>query len=246
MTSFDQAQRLRAQQRLVASRAKLEFCAAEPCLDVVREKCTLWLQEVHDDLASVVVRVMEPDGDETVDAEVRVDGEPVEPSGRATWMDPGDHVVHVTLHGTTHQRTVRLPQGSKNHQLLIRLPQSRPRSAPARPTPRAAPKTEEGSSWPLHPAAWVGISLVAASVVVGGVMGGIALERADDCRKQGCTQAEIDNAGTIADVSTGALVVAGVAAAATVAVVVITTVQHEGGSAGVFLSPSRAAFWAHF
>jgi hypothetical protein len=58
--------------------------------------------------------------------------------------------------------------------------------------------------------AYVGVGVGGAALIVGGALGGVVLAERDDlaarCGGAGCTQAEIDSLGTMANASTGTLV----------------------------------------
>jgi len=216
--SFDRAQELRRDGKLVAARKELVACALPHCPDVVERKCSEWLDEVDKTLPTVAI-VVEGTSEQV---QVFVDGEKVDPAslGRATGMDPGPHQVRVEVAGRppVEQRIV-VAEGERNRIVRIDLAASAGPQPDPPPTPTAPKPTEpsEGESSGISPLVWVGFGVAAAGLLVGGITGGVALSKGgeidDACPDGKCTEEQrdtYDSGMTMAHVSTASFAVAGV------------------------------------
>jgi hypothetical protein len=79
---------------LLTARGKLEACARDCPDDVVRAACGKWLQQVKDELPSIVVK--SGYGQLGTDYTLELDGNPVtSAAGEPIDVNPGEHVVRV-------------------------------------------------------------------------------------------------------------------------------------------------------
>lgn len=168
-------------------------------------------------------------------------------------VDPGEHVVRAQLpDGRSVEQRVTLAAGEQQS-VVLALPTAAPSPAPVAPVATPAPVLATPGPSPAPPErsshiAWVyvtgGAGIVA--VAVAGVTGGIALAQRSDassvCNAHGaCTTSQGVNAGneahTMANVETGALVVGGVALAAAL---VLWLTEPRATRTAVALAPGGA------
>jgi len=142
--------------------------------------------------------------------------------GEAIAVDPGDHVVVVTLaDGRSKQQHVTLANGERRV-VVVELPSGPEPSAAVASPPQAPPVAPAAmAAEPSSHRVWIVVSagLGVAGLAVAGVTGGLALAdrstASSDCTGAVCrTQAGADagnTARTLANVETGAIVFAGTA-----------------------------------
>jgi hypothetical protein len=94
--AYESAQQLRFKQKLRLAREQLIVCGHNSCPPVVTKDCTVWLEEVEAELASVVFRVRDTKNRDLPEAHVSVDSENLRDQldGTAVWVDPGPHLFH--------------------------------------------------------------------------------------------------------------------------------------------------------
>lgn len=202
--AYEDAQRLRRDGKLLASRTQLVACSQDACPSVVRKQCTAWLAEVNDELPSVAVRVHGRDGCDRPDASVAVDGTEVTRAadGRTTDLDPGSHVVRATVDDAVTERVVVVSPGERRRIVMIDLapagttcgapiPAPAPRLAPTAPVPPV--RTTEAR--PVPPLVYVLGATGLVSAGVGGTFGVLAWEQKgtlDECKGH-CAQHDVDS-----------------------------------------------------
>ena len=158
-------QTLRKDDKLIAARDKLRMCASDPCPTVVKTHCLKWLNEVEGMIPTAVVRATDASGNDVLDAEVTIDGQPSK-LGHPETLDPGQHVVIVKrANGEQKQENFLLVDGDHARVLSVELPAT---ARATTPTPGAgAPdkseKPAEGHSGGIPAGAWVlgGVGIVA-------------------------------------------------------------------------------------
>jgi hypothetical protein len=137
--AYERAQPLRAQGKLLATRAELLTCAQPSCPEAVASECTRWLREVDDATPSLVPSARDGATD-LVDVRVFLDGKPITErlEGTAFPVDPGEHSLRFERRGAGQVTTrVVMRQGEKNRIVTVQL--AAPTRAPApRPTPPLA------------------------------------------------------------------------------------------------------------
>jgi len=187
---FDAAskgQSLRDQGKLVEAREQFRRCAAQGCPTMVLQDCGGWLADVEKNVPTVVITAKDGSGNDLVDVQVTVDGQPLlsKLTGEALPMDPGPHTFHFTTAAggpgaasTSVDRQVLVKQGDKNQEVSAVLgapPAAPPGAAPVTPapTPTPAPAASSSSAW--RTTGWVlaGVGLV--GVAVGSVFGIVAM-----------------------------------------------------------------------
>ncbi len=185
--AFGAAQTLRKEGRLRASRAQLLICAQPECPSLLTDKCIPWLAEVQAAIPSIVVVATDPEGHDTTEVRVTMDGMVLaeEVTGRAIDVDPGarqfrfDHPQALAI-----EQQLVIVEGDKGRRVELRFeappaPQPvAPVPAPAwRPPPDAPPRG-------MHPLFWVGVTVGAVGLTVGTVTGVVAIAQADDIRER--------------------------------------------------------------
>jgi hypothetical protein len=95
VTSFEEAQKLRKESKLGASREQLLQCVQQACPPVVRDYCRSWLEEVEKAQPTIVIVVRDAQGRDVSDVKITLDGRPVAAPvvGSALPIDPGEHAL---------------------------------------------------------------------------------------------------------------------------------------------------------
>lgn len=115
--AYAQAQESMRSSALRKARDQLKVCARDACLPLIRKDCVAWLDEVNAGIPSVVVVAKDPDGKETFDVRVSVDGEEVASKldVKALELDPGTFKMRFEHAGWSPiEREVVVRQGQKN------------------------------------------------------------------------------------------------------------------------------------
>lgn len=112
--AYQASQELRLDGKLRQAREKAAVCAQDTCPGAVRAGCTKWLRELIDGQPSIVV-VVRSGGADVTDAIIDVDGLRVDTaSGRPVELDPGKHVVRMTMPGEAPvSRDIVVVEGAK-------------------------------------------------------------------------------------------------------------------------------------
>lgn len=125
----EQGQKLRDQGKLHAAREAFLTCSRAVCPALVKTDCAGWLADVDARRPSVVVRAHDPEGRDTAEVRVTLDGSLLSPrlDGRAMPVDPGEHVFRYERGGSppVEQRVI-LREGEQRRVLEVRF-QSQPR-----------------------------------------------------------------------------------------------------------------------
>lgn len=171
--------------------------------------------------------------------EVSLDGQTVS-AAVALLVDPGKHTVIVREEGReVARKEVDVRDGSGTVEVQVDLPGGAPADASADVQPKAEPHTasEEGS---LLPGALV-LAGGAASLIVGGVTGGLAMSAKSDleesCPSGRCPESSreiLDDATRLATASTATFIIGGVLAAGGVTLLIL----RPGGSSSDDAKPA--------
>jgi hypothetical protein len=176
VASFEHAQRLRAETKLLAARAELRACAAEACPSSVTTMCLTWLREVDDALPTVTVGARTENGADVLDVRVWIDGSFVQTSGLPIEIDPGPHTVRgEALGGQSIEEKLIVNAGERNR--LVRLTFR----SPKRRAPEDEPVVPHGSKA-------VPIAMGVASTILVGVGSVLAIQAGSDlgALRSGC------------------------------------------------------------
>jgi hypothetical protein len=226
LESFERAQGLRRESKLLAAHGELVRCARAECPTAVGRQCGQWLAEVEADTPSIVVVASDARGRDCTSVRVIADGRTLSESlsGAEHRLDPGPHRLRFEISEpaggvTTLVEDVVLPVGEKRRRLDVRC---RPPEEPEGP----------GVS-PLTVAALV---VGGAGLALGTVLGVVALDRKSDlesaCAEVGCTQDDIDDGAVLAHASTAAFVAGGVVAAAGAVLLLMDLTRDEAARSG--------------
>lgn len=176
--------------------------------------------------------------------ELVIDGDAI-PAGAQDYprkVDPGRHVIRVAAAGyrqVTEEVTV---DEREEKTVKISLVASSDGDPPVGPDP--APEEAQDGGFEIPVWGWVGFGVGAAGFIVGGITGGLTLanvsELEDDCGGKVCPtrdQARIDDATTVAHVSTAGFVVGGVGVGVGVAALVVALTADETPTRGLSVRP---------
>jgi hypothetical protein len=136
--SYEQAQRYRKDQRLVAAKQELIKCVEESCPAHLRNDCNEWLKDVEKNLATVILGARGEDGTDLVEVEVLVDGVSVAKrlDGRPIETDPGGHVfTFIPRKGIVVERRVDVRVGERNQRVTVEISAPDPRLIVVPPPP---------------------------------------------------------------------------------------------------------------
>ena len=168
------AQRLRLAGKLSAARAQLRICADPACPPIVRDDCTLRIDEVGAAQPTIVLDVKDPDGGDVTGVRVLVDGAVLSDrlDGTALKVDPGEHTFRFEIGGQ--------PPITRSFVIKEAEKQRRERIVLSRDSTPATPPTEPAPSVPSSPLGRQRVIAVAmgsaglAGLVVGGIFGALA------------------------------------------------------------------------
>jgi hypothetical protein len=167
LQAYSDAQRLRKDGKLIASRAELVRCAQDDCPQVTKADCVPWLREVESATPTLVVLAKDRQGRDTADVKVSIDGAVVAErlDGRSIAVDPGAHLLRFE-HGEAPaiEQQLVVQESVKDRQVEVSFavagaaaPSSAPSTAPQPGTD--PPSADAGSSSGLTAAGGVLIGL---------------------------------------------------------------------------------------
>jgi hypothetical protein len=222
--SYDQAQTFRDAKKLLEARDQLRVCAGATCSASVVKECTTWLSEIEPRIPSVQLVATDASGAVLPNVTATVDASPVPRNVDGTsWdVDPGQHTFTVTgPDGAKVAKTAVVLEAQKDQRIIVPL---------TAPEPRRAGK----SLW--RPVGYAVGAVGVAGVIVGAVVGGVALsEKGSDCPTNlGCKPAgTASSIHTLGTVSTIGFVAGGILVAGGVAMVLFAPSKSEPATASV-------------
>lgn len=168
--AFTKTQRLRRDGKLLEARQEAKGCASQTCPGVVQRECERLVEELERAIPSVLLRVRDPSGRETLEVAITLDGAPFKPppAGLAAELNPGSHAFEVSYGGSTPlRRDVVIFEGVKARTIDVSFePPPAPAPVATAPAPPPPPPPE-----PRTPT----LSYVLGGVGVVGVAGFVAL-----------------------------------------------------------------------
>jgi hypothetical protein len=130
--SYEQAQRLRKDGKLVDARAQAAICAADGCPAMLKKDCKQWVAEIAKSIPTVTFRPTDEHGQDVVVAAVYVDDRKVADSidGRPVPLDPGPHRFRFESGDRKTEVTVDVAAGESNRAITATLEPSPPPAPP--------------------------------------------------------------------------------------------------------------------
>lgn len=221
-------------------------------------------EDARKDLAALLPRIPQlhvtVTGADAATSQVMLDDAPLDPSRFDAFfpINPGKHTLTAEANGRKVHEDLDVREGTR-HYVAITLTAQAPVLTAKQEVVVSVPKegtTPAGQRSPLATPGVVALGVGGAGLVLGAVTGGLAITGREEARKscgveydaqQRCATAAagpLHDAQTMARVSTGALVVAGVAAAAGVTLLVLS--RKKDPPVGVAVTPGfvvvRGAF----
>lgn len=148
--AYVQAQELKQSGAFKKAREQLLVCAKDECMAAVKKDCVAWLDEVNASLPSIVIEAKGPDGKETFDVKVTIDGEVVgeKLDVKAIEVDPGTHKIVLEYAGQPAvEQELILRQGQKNKTVEVSFEKKKPeKAAPLVTEPEPAPDADAGAT----------------------------------------------------------------------------------------------------
>jgi hypothetical protein len=133
VTSFEAAQTLRKESKLIASREQLLRCVQQTCPSVVRDYCRSWLEEVDRALPTIVIVARDGEGRDVSHVRMTLDGRPLAQTamGAAVPIDPGEHALRFEHDASppVEQKLVAR-EGEKRREVTVTF-QTTPRAGPS-------------------------------------------------------------------------------------------------------------------
>jgi hypothetical protein len=201
--AHEQAQIERKTGAWTKARKLLAVCGSEQCPAIVQRDCVTWQSELAARQPSVIVAVVRDDNTDVLGAHVTLDGTQLDGQGRATEVDPGEHVVKIEIPGEpTIERRVALREGERGRRVTIRV--AAPRASTRPPV----------ISWVLGGVAVASLGTFAAFAISGK---SDEHELARTCGDR-CSDAQVDDVSRsylIADIALGVAILTAGAAVAT-------------------------------
>ncbi|MBK7580470.1 MAG: hypothetical protein IPI67_09725 [Myxococcales bacterium] len=200
--AYVEAQKLKAESSFVKSREQLILCAKDECLAAVKKDCVAWLDEVNASIPSFVIEAKGPDGKETFDVKVSVDGEVVAEKldVKAIEVDPGTHKLVLEYAGEAPvEQELILRQGQKNKVIEVSFAKktaAKPDAvAEPDPTPEPDPKLDTSKKPPTLSYVLGGVGLVALVGTTYFWLGASSAEKDLEDKKcePNCDQADVDS-----------------------------------------------------
>ena len=237
LAAVSEGQALRLQHKLIEAHEKFHACAASSCPPILQRDCTGFMIDTEKATPTVVLAAKDGGGNDVFDVRVTLDGAPLATKldGDAVAVDPGARTF--TFHfpdGTSIDRQVLVAEGQKARVVSVALapPAAQALTPPvAAPSPSSPPSPSGGG---LRTAGFVVGGAGVATLVVGGVLGGLALSKVNAAKsacgasRGGCADntsasavSEMGTAGTYADGSTGLFIAGGALVAGGITMVLV-------------------------
>lgn len=136
-------QLLRDEGKLVEARQAFLRCAQQTCPRIVQADCLSWADQVARRIPAFRVRALDARGDDALNGQLFLDGEPVALDGRAIAANPGEHELVLVARGLRQERRFLLLESERERVVEVRLPASGP--LPAMSAQRHEPRPPEAS-----------------------------------------------------------------------------------------------------
>jgi hypothetical protein len=172
-------QTLRNRGALLGARDRFLACARDACPEVVRSQCARWLADLEQRTPTIVVRAQDATGRDRADASIAIDGAVAKLDGHPVPLDPGEHVLTVTIDAQKKSEKLLVVEGERTRVVVVRLD-----AAPAAPVNEAPPAEPPSRSVPLG--AWI-VGGVGIAAIGGGVAFALAARSDLDALNASCS-----------------------------------------------------------
>ena len=237
----DEGQVLRDKGELITARERFVRCSAEKCPRLVRTDCANWLADIDTRIPSVVLSAQDPEGNDTADVRVTMDGAPLASrlGARAIPVNPGQHRFRFEREGSPPvEETVILREGERRRAVAVRF------RAPGETAP--PPPSAPASSRPSRAVLTAAIALGGVTLASGGLFAYFAVTAQSDANHlratcmPNCNPADVDAVRTKEIVATVALGT-GIGAVATGILVLVFGPREAPAAASVVMVPGGGA-----
>ncbi len=231
--AYEDAQKLRASGALRASREQLLVCSDPTCPSVTQADCLTWLDEVDRQLPTLLLVVLDENGQDATAVDVTMDGKPLATilDGKALPVDPGPHDLVFTLKdGASTKKSIVVREGEKGRRVEVSFVPEK--AAPLPPEPELGPA--------IHPATWVLGGVGIAGIGLFGVMAGLGLAETSDAESTCAPRCSEDVVGSIETKFLVGDIGLGVGIASLTAAIVVGVVT---GTSGAAPSGSASRAW---
>jgi hypothetical protein len=219
--AFERAQALRLDRKFSAARAGMIECSRARCPASLRRECIKAVEQIDEDMGSIVVRGLDDQGNDVPIDELSIDGAPV-PARRDGWaiaVDPGPHVLRaVAVRHPPAEQSIVVNQGEKNRAVVVPFDSSAAAStAPPLAVTPSRPSTPSDATRRGRPiAAYVASGVAVAAFTTVGIAAISGFRELDDLHaecpvRRSCSEVDVDGVKTrlfVADVAAAVGVVA--------------------------------------
>ena len=122
----ERGQELFRARRLLEAREELAICARDTCPGIVRRDCIGWALEIENALPTIVLKAVDADGHDILQATVTIDDKPVPQAieGKPVAVDAGPHTLRLVRPEGSAEVTFVARENEKGREVTIRLPAS--------------------------------------------------------------------------------------------------------------------------
>jgi hypothetical protein len=195
------------------ARGYFQKCAQSECPAPIPTYCGDWLSDVGRKIPTLVIRVVDADGRDVIDATVLLDDRPTNLDGRAVEVDPGKHRIRIVRPGSKPFETeIIAAQGEKDRIILGKLVAEEP---PRPPLPIPSPPSEPARRG-VPTASWIAWGIGAAglaSFAIFGIKARLDYDSYESSCGRRCTESARDSVATTVTTADVSLVVGLVGAA---------------------------------
>jgi hypothetical protein len=208
MDAASSGQEVRDQGRLMEARAHFQKCAQSECPAPIPTYCGDWLSDVGRKIPTLVIRVVDADGRDVIDATVLLDDGPTNLDGRAVEVDPGKHRIRIVRSGSKpFDMEIIAAQGEKDRIVLGKLVAEEP---PRTALPITSPPPEPSARRAVPTASWIAWGVGAAglaSFAIFGIKARLDYDSYESSCGQRCTESARDSVATTVTTADVSLVV---------------------------------------
>jgi hypothetical protein len=209
--AYEQAQERRAASQLIEAKQALLVCAQAQCPGFVQKDCSQWLVDVQRQMPSVVIAAKAPDGSDTDQVRITLDGKLIasQLSATAIEINPGPHTFRFEYADQNPiELRILVRQAQRDRVIEVRFGPE-PGSQAPQPLPPAGEGEGAGKAGPLRPYAYVAGAVGAVGLAGFAVFGLLGRQREnelnDECGGR-CAESDVDGVKKkylLADISLG-------------------------------------------